>query len=358
MGRIAKAYRTLWEDGNVIEASDVRRAFSDAYDLVNGNLNSENFSTFSISWDNVSFSTSSWSSTSLKGVVEEIKLLNYHNIHFYADSCGSLSVFPGRIFINGKMNVVNTRIDIPITDILYTGGEIATGSFMILMGAGISGVITASDLSITPVSNISQSLAWNNVKQGYYPTIASQTRRAIHVITNQNSAGSDFFDNMFLDPPWEGQIYQLSNQEASQIGFTGITVTQTTGHSLDRVTRFYDSRDKRYGYWLYGTTKGGAGATTAASIINEGSQLDPPDGWRIAEAHILADNDSQSFYGDGLCIADNNNAEVRFNMTFNNQIRMVIFGSQAHSGEWMMKLERTYEIVSNDTYRPAEGERG
>lgn len=347
MAKIAKVYKTIWKDSEVLFASDTRRAFSDAVNLINGNLDSANFiRNISLNQDSITFSTSNWSSTSLLGVIGELKNQNYHNIHFMGTNRSTFKVFKGRGFVNDVLNRVQNDTTITASNHNYTGGNITSGNWCILMGPALNGIVTASDISLTPLSNISQSLAWDNDKQGYYPSIASGNRRAFFVFKNFSNGATRLADEMYLDPPWENQIYKLTNDEASAIGFTGISVTQTNGFSLQTVHRIFDSRDRRYGYWVrgFGQTTG----TSAEFLINDtdtNEGLKPLDGWRIDSYNVITSFGTSENLG-GLEFVYQNSSTVlsEVSMTFNNEIKLRL---NVVNTEWQMRLQRVYSIVDH-----------
>lgn len=271
MAKIAKTYKALWYDGATLEASDTRRALDDAYDFVNCSVNFGNFNNLTIDYTDLDMTTNFWTSTGLAGVLTELEHPGYHSLHFFTLGTG-IDIFPGRIMINQKMNYVNSRLNISACEHLLCGAGILGGKIL-LIGQGLSGVITASDVFLTDGNNISASLAWNNDKQGYYPAIASGTKRAI--IDVQVSFFVGFND--FWDPPWTNFFYALTNSEMSAASFL-----QFTTSVVSSVYYIYDSRQRSYYYDARGFVTSATGAHHIASF--------DPSYFRANGMHAVKDN--------------------------------------------------------------------
>lgn len=271
MAKIAKSYRTLFVEGAVLQASDVRRAFDDAYDLVNGGLELDNFENISINQSNVSVNSSVWTSTALLGAIGEVIQPGYHSVHVYSIAPSSINIFPARIMINGRMSYINTRIVISASDHVLGGGSFsASDIFAMLIGNGSSNMITNSDIFFTMLTNISASLAWNSSKQGYYPSIASGTKRAVSVHF-ANLTASRIHDICFIDPPWNNQSYQLTNTEISQMGFCS-NITSTW--------RFYDAQNANYYFNLRGRF-----TSASNTMFNEAGAAQ--NYWRVSNLNVV-----------------------------------------------------------------------
>lgn len=245
MARIAKSYRTIFVEGQTLEASDVRRAFDDAYDLVNGGLELNNFQNLSFNQDTISIATATFTSTSLINAVRELYHPGYHTVHVAGFNMNNINLFPGRVMINGKMNYINSRIITSASDHIVLGTSLTGAAFVpfvMMLGAGSGATITQSDIYFTLATNISPSVCWSHDKQGYYPSIMSGTKRALVSFFNG-------VDCNFLDPPWNNFIYPFTADEMCATGFRdNITWTAITS-----VYKMYDHDEQAYSYIGRGT---------------------------------------------------------------------------------------------------------
>lgn len=347
--RIAKTYKTLWQEGMRLNASDVRRAFDDAYDLVNGGLDSANFiQQVTFNGSSIITSSQAFSGTVLTSIIEEIKITSEHTLHFFAYNGTIISIFPGFAYINGVRCKNSSRINVTASDVNLTGGNLITGLHCILIGNGLSNAFTASDVRVTLASNISQSLCWNNDKQGYYPTIASGNRRAFMYFRGQTAANV-LLEEQYLDPPWSTHVYDVVSSEAIQFGLSEFTVTQTNGFNVQRLTRTWDSRDRRYTYTVKGTGGGGAGTSAVINTLFCGT------GFQISGAAfsildgVFASHVNNEHYPYQPQLADQNAFSVLNDLgVFNLDNRSIPFTSADYS----LRFGRIYKNYRN------KGERG
>lgn len=346
MPKIAKTYRTLWVNGLTLTASDTRRAFSDAYDFVNGSLGSSNFiQRLTLGASSISTQSASFSGTILSDVISEIKPMNQHTIHFMGYSDDQLCVFPGFMFINGVRCTLGARTNITASSFMLTAGGPITGNYCVLVGNGLANTFTASDIKLTLMSNISQSLAWSNDKQGYYPSIASGTRRAVYVV--KHVVAGKWMDQQYLDPPWNEHFYQLANSEAVSLGFEDVNITSTLGYTTVLVNRIYAHQDKRYNYVVRGKLQTLSGSSQYIVGVSDGFPIE--SGFMIKGGVFLSEQDNESFPMIPQLQGVEDYVEMRSTLT--NKTTISIEVSVAMSGIMSLEFGRLPENFRNSAER-------
>jgi hypothetical protein len=341
MAKIAKTYQTVFVEPNVIEASDTRRAFDDAYDLINGGLELNNFNPdLSFNWDNVI----GVGTKTIRQTLDVLKAQNRHTFHFWqfgtTTATGQLTIYAGEGIINGKLCKVNTTFTLSNSNIPIYGGVAKTSGGLVVSLPAVNN-ITASDVKSINLDQISASLAWDEEKQGYYPSYASGTRRVFFHRTY----------NRFLDPPKSNYYYELTNQEISALGFTSIGITQTQGFTLRAMSRFYDYQTRGYGFNLYGDLL--SVSSTVTVYFNSSVPFGSIDEYSIDHATYYTENYSQTWQVPETLIGGSGTTFGYLNMDLNGIISMTFAN---HGGTFMggyftirvlpnFALKRTFETV-------------
>lgn len=283
MAIIIKSYNITHIKDLTIEVSDVKKPFDDLYDELNGFLDSSNFSSgFSIGSSQVIISASDLfiSATTVNDWLKEAPIRGYNDIHFFAHGQDPkiLTIFPGRMEVNGTVTKVKQRFDLSMTNSI---SHFLTGSFTI---GTVYAVLMPQEEAITnqgsqsfkivSVDNISASLGINLDKNGYYH---SESYRCVYTFYyDVNSRVSDW---EFIDPPRIGQRYNLSAQEVSEVNyFNNFSYNPTTSACARycQVTRIFDMNEWRYYYEAFGTLNSSSFTSTLFTHVlsNEDWLLD------------------------------------------------------------------------------------
>lgn len=301
MSTITKAH--TFTANTVANASSVNRDFDDIYNEFNGNINSANIaSDYTMPSSQVSIVDAGgfYSSTTVEGALQEIApVRGYNDVHVFARGSAGLSIFPGYVDINGRLNRLSSRLNITAISIA-TGAFAASAVYAVTFQDGVAGgEITASDIRIDPIASVSSSNGLAFSANGFY---YSTSRRVITTVYNLCATSQSLYDYENLDTPDRGQRYNLSTDEASSVlGLTDTLLfsasfsfgTQTAG-GIVSVARVFDMNTKRYYYDMYGftsTATGDLSMTMAAGPAHDGDNK----GWWTIEDGALWDGSQRVF---------------------------------------------------------------
>ena len=234
-------------------ASEVNRNFDNLYTEFNGNINSSNIdAAYSIPSSQVTINdtASYFSSTDLEGVVREsvgVSIKGLKTIHTFPYGACGVSIYAGRIEVNGQLCVNCGTIN-------FTGGNFVNTScwsnFPFALITSGAPVLTASDIKMVALQDISASNGINGTQEGLYWCGSHR----VLAIVNGNS--SQYFGEhlQYIDQPTAPFWKLMTESEMSAIGTTGIDMTgvSATNGKVYRVLREFDPNIKSYTYqyWM------------------------------------------------------------------------------------------------------------
>lgn len=319
MATLAKSYYITHIDSLIIEASSFRRPFDDLYDELNGFLNSENLaSNFAVGATQVSVTDTStfYSATQLEDLLFQSVPKGFHDIHFFAYGRGSafgsiptLSVFPGRAEVHGRICRVQSKLNLTISSISFLSNSftlfVPSGSYSETFHVGVfinqANVITASDIFLYSVT---ATTLFGTNKMGLYNTSQTSSKRGLYTFAipsiNTSSSYVGVADNEFLTPPITTHAYQLEESEARNLLYFGYATatglgTTTSGGFHTAIYRFFNMSTWRYDYETVGRLV--TASTTAYNIFNMNTTYDSPGQTKFVERSFYAGGEYINFYG-------------------------------------------------------------
>jgi len=250
MGLINSAVLDNITSSSTIDASTVIGAFDSIYDVVNGGLDASNLaSTFTNDASGVTIADSNGflSATKASIIGQELTYKGWNSIHIAGFGSNGFAVFPGVIEHEGKYCTLSSRLNI-------SGGNnirfnTTSTAKVWLLTVSQQPVLTASDFMLIEFTG-TDTADYDLDKNGWYLSdSASVSRRVVcSMRCNVTGTGNDsYFEDEYFQMPNIGHRYQLSNNEASGLGFT------FGAHAVSQVYQIFDMDTNRYYYEINGS---------------------------------------------------------------------------------------------------------